>query len=180
MRNDRQEQEMKFTRRSLLLSAGGVVVFGALAARLYTLQILQAERYRLMSDDNQFNFLLVPPSRGRILDRFGEPLAENRDSYRVLIVPEQAGDLDATVEQFGRHGVDPPIAAAHRRRGGEEVRSLAGLDAPESLLPKAQQLAPASIEAMMQVGDEGERFGGHHAREFGGYGNDVDRGRAGV
>lgn len=125
---------MKFTRRSLLLSAGGVVVFGALAARLYTLQILQAERYRLMSDDNQFNFLLVPPSRGRILDRFGEPLAENRDSYRVLIVPEQAGDLEATLDRLGElvpisdRERERILTAARRAPGFRPVTALEDLD----------------------------------------------------
>ncbi|MCF8878421.1 penicillin-binding protein 2 [Hyphobacterium sp. SN044] len=134
MRNDRQEQEMKFTRRTLLLSAGGVAVFGALAARLYTLQILQSERYRLMSDDNQFNFLLVPPSRGRILDRFGEPLAENRDSYRVLIVPEQAGDLEATLDRLGElvpisdRERERILTAASRSPGFRPVTALEDLD----------------------------------------------------
>ncbi|MEN0651541.1 MULTISPECIES: penicillin-binding protein 2 [Hyphobacterium] len=134
MRHDRQEQELKFTRRTLLLSAGGVAVFGALAARLYTLQILQAERYRLMSDDNQFNFLLVPPSRGRILDRFGEPIAENRDSYRVLIVPEQAGDLEATLDRLGElvpisdRERDRILTSARRAPGFRPVTALEDLD----------------------------------------------------
>lgn len=125
---------MKFTRRTLLLSAGGVAVFGALAARLYTLQILQSERYRLMSDDNQFNFLLVPPSRGRILDRFGEPVAENRDSYRVLIVPEQAGDLEATLDRLGElvpisdRERERILTAASRAPGFRPVTALEDLD----------------------------------------------------
>ncbi|WP_417482224.1 penicillin-binding protein 2 [Maricaulis sp.] len=93
---------MKFTRRALLMAGGGALAFTGLSARLYSLQVLEGERYRLLSEDNQFNFRLVPPSRGRILDRFGALLADNRDSFRVLIVPEQAGDIAAALDRLAR------------------------------------------------------------------------------
>ncbi|WP_417491262.1 penicillin-binding protein 2 [Maricaulis sp.] len=102
MRADRQEQDSKFTRRALLMAGGGALAFTGLSARLYSLQVLEGERYRLLSEDNQFNFRLVPPSRGRILDRFGALLADNRDSFRVLIVPEQAGDVAAALDRLAR------------------------------------------------------------------------------
>lgn len=102
MRADRQEQDLKFTRRTLLMSGLGGLAFVGLGARLYSLQVLEGERYRLLSEDNQFNFRLLPPSRGRILDRFGVPVAENRDSYRVLLIPEQAGDVEAALDRLGR------------------------------------------------------------------------------
>jgi penicillin-binding protein 2 len=113
MRADRQEQDLKFTRRALLMSAGGALAFAGLGARLYTLQVLESERYRLLSDDNQFNFNLLPPSRGRILDRFGLPVADNRDSYRVLMVPEQTQDIEATLDQLSAY---LPITPGRRRR----------------------------------------------------------------
>lgn len=102
MRADRQEQDLKFTRRTLLMAGGGALAFTGLSARLYSLQVLEGERYRLLSEDNQFNFRLVPPSRGRILDRFGALLAENRDSFRVLIVPEEAGDVAAALDRLSK------------------------------------------------------------------------------
>lgn len=84
------------------MSGLGGLAFVGLGARLYSLQVLEGERYRLLSEDNQFNFRLLPPSRGRILDRFGVPVAENRDSYRVLLIPEQAGDVEAALDRLGR------------------------------------------------------------------------------
>jgi penicillin-binding protein 2 len=102
MKSDRQEQQLKFTRRALMMGAGGAAVFTALGGRLYQLQVIETERYRLLSEDNQFNFLLSPPSRGRILDRFGIPVADNRDSYRVVMVPEQAGDVEDALDRLGR------------------------------------------------------------------------------
>lgn len=102
MKSDRQEQQLKFTRRALMMGAGGAFTFVALGARLHQLQVVETERYRLLSEDNQFNFLLTPPSRGRILDRFGVPVADNRDSYRVVMIPEQAGDVEAALDRLAQ------------------------------------------------------------------------------
>ncbi|MEE2526266.1 penicillin-binding protein 2 [Hyphobacterium sp. HN65] len=102
MKADLQEQQLKFTRRALMMGGGGALVFTALAARLHQLQVIDTERYRLLSEDNQFNFLLTPPSRGRILDRFGVPVADNRDSYRVVMIPEQAGNAEEALDRLGR------------------------------------------------------------------------------
>ena len=45
--------------------------------------------------------LLVPP-RGRIFDRFGVGLADNRRNYRVVIVPEQTADIGATLNALAK------------------------------------------------------------------------------
>ena len=102
MQREKQESQARFNRRALLLGAAGAAVFAGLGARLYALQILEQDRYRTLSDDNQFNYRLQPPTRGRLLDRFDQPIAENRDSYRLMIVPEQAGDPRAALERLSR------------------------------------------------------------------------------
>ena len=91
------------TRRALLLGTGGLGFFGVLAARLYYLQIVEAENYASLSEDNRFNFNIIVPSRGRILDRNGVELAINDQNYGVVIVPEQISDLDATLETLSEH-----------------------------------------------------------------------------
>ena len=124
MKSDRQEQQLKFTRRALMMGGGGALVFTALAVRLHQLQVVETERYRLLSEDNQFNFLLTPPSRGRILDRFGTPVADNRDSYRVVMIPEQAGDAEAALDRLGRQLIE--ITPEQRERILRNIRRLAG------------------------------------------------------
>ncbi len=79
-----------FTRRSLMLTGGMTAVFAVLAGRLYQLQILDGDQYKTQAEDNRVNQRLIAPPRGRILDRFGVELANNRRNYRVLIVSEQA------------------------------------------------------------------------------------------
>jgi penicillin-binding protein 2 len=79
-----------FTRRSLMVSGGMTAVLCALGGRLYQLQIRDGNLYRTAAEDNRVNERLVAPPRGRIIDRFGVELANNRRNYRLLLVAEQA------------------------------------------------------------------------------------------
>lgn len=85
------------TRRAALLAGGQALLATALAGRMYQLQILEKDRYTVLAEENRINLRLLTPPRGRILDRFGVTLAENRSNYRVVVVPEQAGNLEATL-----------------------------------------------------------------------------------
>ncbi|HEV8677943.1 MAG TPA: penicillin-binding protein 2 [Stellaceae bacterium] len=96
------QREKLFTRRTALLAGGQSILAAIVAGRLYQLQILEKDRYTLLADENRINLRLLAPPRGRILDRFGVALADNRENYRVVVVPEQAGDLDATLSALGR------------------------------------------------------------------------------
>jgi penicillin-binding protein 2 len=91
-----------FTRRAALLAGGQVALLGTLAARLYYLQVMQAGKYAVLADDNRINISLLAPPRGRIVDRFGVPLATNNQNYRVVLVAEQAGDIEATLEAIDK------------------------------------------------------------------------------
>lgn len=88
------------TRRTALIATGGLGVMGILAARLYYLQVTKAEDYTVLSDRNRFNFNIIVPERGRILDRNGEALAVNRQDYRVLLIPEQVKDIDKALDDL--------------------------------------------------------------------------------
>ncbi len=87
-----------FTRRALLLAGGQLALLGTLAARLYYLQVMQAGKFAVLADENRINLSLLAPPRGRILDRFGVSLATNNQNYRVVLVAEQAGDIEATLD----------------------------------------------------------------------------------
>src|SRR4029078_3844944 len=86
------------TRRAALLAGGQTLLAAALAGRMYQLQILEKDRYTVLAEENRINLRLLTPPRGRILDRFGVTLAENRSNYRVGVVPGQAGNLEATLD----------------------------------------------------------------------------------
>ncbi|MCB2107032.1 MAG: penicillin-binding protein 2 [Rhodobacteraceae bacterium] len=91
-----------FNRRAAVLAGGQALLVSALAGRLYYLQVIEGERYRMLAEDNRINLRLLPPPRGRILDRFGEPLAVNQQNFRVLIIPEQGDDIKTTLASLSQ------------------------------------------------------------------------------
>src|SRR5690625_4645607 len=76
------------------------VGLAALLGRLYQLQILDAERYRLLAEDNRISMRLLAPPRGEIIDRQGIPVAINRQNYQVLLVAEQAQNYRRVLERL--------------------------------------------------------------------------------
>lgn len=48
-----------FTRRALLLGAGQVGIMGALAAKLYQVQVVEGERYATLAESNRINARLT-------------------------------------------------------------------------------------------------------------------------
>lgn len=98
---EQAESEAVLTRRTLFLGAGGLAMFGVLGARLYDLQVRKAENYIALSENNRFNYNIILPSRGRILDRYSEPLAVNEPNYRVVLIPERSHDVDNVLKHVG-------------------------------------------------------------------------------
>jgi penicillin-binding protein 2 len=97
MRRSRAETDAnhaKLGRRAALLGGVQLLFMGGLAARMRYLQVDQADQFRLLAEENRINIRLIPPVRGEIFDRNGMQLAENIPSYRIVMVREDAGDLD--------------------------------------------------------------------------------------
>ncbi|HWT97887.1 MAG TPA: penicillin-binding protein 2, partial [Terriglobales bacterium] len=97
-----QTLQRVFSRRVALLGAGQLALVSTLIGRMYYLQVVEADKYRMLSDENRISRRLLPPSRGLILDRFGVPLASNFPNYRAMLVAEQTTDLEQTLEDFSR------------------------------------------------------------------------------
>ncbi len=110
---DERNRAKLLSRRATLLAGGELVLFGALAARLYYLQVIEAKRYATLADENRIGIRWLIPPRGRIVDRFGVVIATNQPAYRVVIIPEQAGDIDAILDAIATL---VSLAAADRRR----------------------------------------------------------------
>lgn len=98
----RQSPEADFDRRLLLAMGAGGAVFATLVARLSQLQFLEADHYEKLAAENHIRLVLSPPERGEILDRFGRPLASQRQAGRVSVVPERLTDAEATLKNLGR------------------------------------------------------------------------------
>ena len=113
--NDRQR---KFTRRAALLAGGQFSLLTALVGRMYYLQVVEAESYRLLAEENRINMRLLPPSRGRVIDRFGVPIAINQENYRVLLKAENAPDVSAVLDRLS---MIIPISAEEKARVMKDI-----------------------------------------------------------
>jgi len=98
MKRRDQDKSRLLTRRAAMIGAAQGAVLATLAGRLYYLQVVEADRYTTMADENRIGVRLIAPRRGLILDRFGVRMADNRPTYRVVMVPEQARDIEATLD----------------------------------------------------------------------------------
>ncbi len=81
----------------LRLSILGLVVFGlfaALFARLWFLQVMNTEEYRVAAQANSIRTVPVEAPRGRILDRNGKVLVDNRNSVQVTLDRTMLDALD--------------------------------------------------------------------------------------
>ncbi len=99
---DVNERQAEFHRRAFLF--GGLTGTGmlALVGRLAYLQLLENSRYEKLSASNQFNFRLVPPPRGVIVDRNGVVIATNRPNFRLMVSREEGTDPTATVKSLAQ------------------------------------------------------------------------------
>ena len=99
MHRDASRYKM-FSRRSVILFSGKLMLLSGLVARMYYLQIVEGEKYKTLADENRISLRLIAPKRGRILDRFGRPMAINQQNYRVMLISEDTNDIDHSLAQL--------------------------------------------------------------------------------
>jgi penicillin-binding protein 2 len=129
-----QNLRSRLNRRSLILFGGQMAVVGLLGWRMRQLGVKQAEEFRLLAEENRVNMRLIPPSRGLIFDRRGEPVASNASVYKIEMVREQAGDPEAVLERLSaivplsREEIDDALKEMSKRRGFVPVTVASGLE----------------------------------------------------
>jgi cell division protein FtsI (penicillin-binding protein 3) len=79
------------------LRAGLLLIFlilatGGLAARLVTLHVVRAGALERIAERQQFGDVVIEPRRGRLLDRWGRPLAVNVEVESAYAVPSRIAD----------------------------------------------------------------------------------------
>jgi penicillin-binding protein 2 len=115
----------------------GVLLF-VLIGRLAYLQILNHEHFTTLSHENRLKIVPIAPPRGSIFSREGTALAENRPSFSLTVIPENAANLDASVLELGNllelsdEELDTFSKQLERARRFENVTLKSDLD-PEDL-----------------------------------------------
>jgi penicillin-binding protein 2 len=95
-------QSLTFSRRMVLLGGAEALVGTMLIGRMGYLAITQNQKYQLLSESNRVQLIPVPPRRGWIIDRNSKPIAINRSSFRVDIIPQQLEQPEATVQTLAK------------------------------------------------------------------------------
>ncbi len=90
MRTFREELRGRYTVLAFII----LLVLGALLVRLWSMQVLSGAEYVAMAEDNRVRQFTTPAPRGRILDRNGVPLVENRPALAVSVSPTAKDDED--------------------------------------------------------------------------------------
>jgi len=127
-------QTFSFSRRAMVLGAAQVGVGTLLAARMAWLSIFENEHYSQQAESNRVSMTLTPPRRGWIVDRNGKPIASNRTSFRVDLIPDRLenkeqvlqilqGILHLTPEELARIETD-----LKRSAGFQPVQVVENLD----------------------------------------------------
>jgi len=91
------------TRRSFLIGGGKFLLFSGLVGNLFYLQIVNYNKYKKLAENNSIQTELIAPSRGKILDRNGNVIVDNKSSYSALLIPEKTVDLDLTLLKLQKY-----------------------------------------------------------------------------
>ena len=108
MRITTAHQSITFSRRMMLLGGAQAAVGGLLIGRMGWLAIAQNQKYQLLSESNRVQLIPVPPRRGWIIDRNGKPIAINKASFRVDLIPQQIADGPKVIAELQRLMSLPP------------------------------------------------------------------------
>ena len=81
-------------RRMFIVGAAKVVILTGIISRLFSLQINENKKYLTLSDKNRIREWKLPPTRGNIVDYFGNIIAGNLKVYQLHIIPEQVENFN--------------------------------------------------------------------------------------
>ena len=87
-----------FDRRSALFLSAGAVLTSVLILRMLQMQVFSYRTYKHKSESNLFRVRLDVAPRGRILSARKTPISRDKKIYRIYIVPEEARDINATLD----------------------------------------------------------------------------------
>ena len=83
-----------FNRRMFVIGIAKVVILAGIVSRLFSLQINENKKYLTLSDKNRIREWKLPPTRGNIVDYFGNIIAGNLKVYQLHIIPEQVENFN--------------------------------------------------------------------------------------
>ncbi len=85
------------TRRAHFIALSLAIITAAYVARVTQLQVVQGDRWQTRAVDQSEVRVVLPATRGRILDREGRPLALSREEFQVYYAPAEVKNQEFSV-----------------------------------------------------------------------------------
>lgn len=89
---DRQRLNGNHHIRVAFFGAFMIIALAVLLVRLWNVQVLQSERYALMSEGNRIRTLAIEAPRGRIFDKYGRLIVGNKLTLAIYVMPAECKD----------------------------------------------------------------------------------------
>jgi penicillin-binding protein 2 len=100
-------QDDAFRRRLRLLLITMLTSLCLLLIRVWYLQIIRGDYFLHLSESNRLRSLRTTSLRGKLFDRYGRVLAENRAAYTLMAIPEDLPPPDQLRPRLRALGLDP-------------------------------------------------------------------------
>src|ERR1700716_1125601 len=118
-------------------------MIGVLLLGFWKLQVIDADKYGSMAERNRVRYMPVIAPRGRMLDRDGRVLVDNRPSFSVLLLRDDPALVEKNLPGISE-GLGIPIADLKEQLGG--TRNLPKFQ-PIIIKPEASDADIAFIES---------------------------------
>ncbi len=87
-------------RRMFIVGSTKILILSILIVRLFSLQINDNKKYLTLSDKNRIREWKLPPTRGNIVDYFGNVVAGNLKVYQLHVIPEQVENFNYLISRL--------------------------------------------------------------------------------
>ena len=132
-------------RRLKLLAVLGLLFYGAILARLISIQVLGHARLDREARGQQTSRVILEPERGRIFDRHLLPLADNVDVSQISVRPAEVRNASAA-QRFIRAAVGPRGVDRLRRGRRNAYIRITSQVTPEQEIALRKSALPAGVQ----------------------------------
>ena len=117
--------------RFVAMGVLATAIFGSLAAKLWSLQVLSADTYQNEARQNKYSTVATPAPRGYIYDSNGIALVENRTALTILADAQVAEDHDVITRLSAVLGIPYGVVRARIKdqSSGAQSRRVVASDA---------------------------------------------------
>ncbi len=98
MRNKDLHNKQIITRRTFIIGAGKLGLLFLLGCRMFYMQFIKKNDYKTLSDKNRIKILVINPTRGEILDRNNQLIAQNKSCFRLLVDKNNHNQISSEIK----------------------------------------------------------------------------------